>query len=149
MSLHDDFNAKFRIPELTVKGYRHWIWSVRPMQATLGASVVSARRYVAHFGEMTSEQTAELAAVVRDLEAGLKAAFAYDKINYLMLMMVDPHVHFHVLPRYASPREFLGRTWVDANWPKPPDVAAGPELTAEQGRALVARILAHPSTGSG
>ena len=26
--------------------------------------------------------------------------------NYLMLMMVDPHVHFHVIPRYAAPQRF-------------------------------------------
>ena len=27
---------------------------------------------------------------------------AYERINYLMLMMVDPHVHFHVIPRYSG-----------------------------------------------
>jgi len=26
-----------------------------------------------------------------------------------MLMMVDPDVHFHVLPRYAQSRSFAGR----------------------------------------
>jgi len=37
-----------------------------------------------------------------------------------MLMMVDPDVHFHVLPRYENPREFGGRTHNDRFWPKPP-----------------------------
>ena len=43
-------------------------------------------------------------------------------------MMVDPHVHFHVLPRYESPRELAGVAFVDAAWPKPPDVTASLEL---------------------
>ena len=40
-----------------------------------------------------------------------------------MLMMVDPHVHFHVIPRYASQRDFLGLSFVDQDWPKPPDLS--------------------------
>lgn len=46
----------------------------------------------------------------------LGAAFAYDKINYLMLMMVDPDVHFHVLPRYAALRLFAEQTYADIAW---------------------------------
>jgi diadenosine tetraphosphate (Ap4A) HIT family hydrolase len=41
------------------------------------------------------------------------------KINYLMLMMVDPHVHFHVLPRYEGDRSHGGIEVVDAGWPGP------------------------------
>jgi len=39
-----------------------------------------------------------------------------------MLMMVDPVVHFHVLPRYSSDREFEGFTFKDFSWPKKPDL---------------------------
>ena len=38
-------------------------------------------------------------------------------------MMFDPHVHFHVIPRYASQRDFLGLSFVDQDWPKPPDLS--------------------------
>ena len=30
-----------------------------------------------------------------------------------MLMMVDPHVHFHVIPRYSESREWAGMTLAD------------------------------------
>ena len=43
-----------------------------------------------------------------DLDTALAKTFAPDKLNYLMLMMVDPDVHFHVLPRYAAARAFAG-----------------------------------------
>ena len=36
------------------------------------------------------------------IERALTAFCGYERINYLMLMMVDPHVHFHVIPRYSG-----------------------------------------------
>ena len=45
--------------------------------------------------------------------------------NYLMLMMVDPYVHFHVLPRYREPQEFRAVTFADKGWPGTPDLASG------------------------
>ena len=41
------------------------------------------------------------------------------------LMMGDQYVHFHVFPRYSTERQFAGRSWLDATWPKPPDLQAG------------------------
>ena len=46
-----------------------------------------------------------------DIERALRATFDHQKINYLALMMVDPHVHFHVIPRYSGSREFEGSTF--------------------------------------
>jgi diadenosine tetraphosphate (Ap4A) HIT family hydrolase len=40
------------------------------------------------------------------------------------LMMVDPHVHFHVLPRYAEARTFEGIEYPDKGWPGLPDLAS-------------------------
>ena len=40
------------------------------------------------------------------MEASVSKAFSYQKINYLMLMMVDPDVHFHVIPRYEETKSF-------------------------------------------
>lgn len=121
----DAFAARFRLAELEVRRYRHWTWSVRPAQGTLGASVISLNRPAVAWSEVDAGENAGLSQVVVDLEAVLRRQFAFDKINYLMLMMVDEHVHFHVFPRYSREREFAGRTWLDTNWPKPPDLAAG------------------------
>lgn len=119
------FIAKFKLAELEVRRYRHWTWSVRPAQGTLAASVISLNRPAVAWSAVDAGENAELAQVVSDIEATLRRQFAYDKINYLMLMMVDEHVHFHVFPRYSAERQFGGRTWVDSNWPKPPDLQAG------------------------
>ena len=75
---------------------------------------------------------AEFPSVIRGIEACLQAAFAYDKINYLMLMMVDPHVHFHVIPRYRSSRNCLNMEFEDNSWPKPANLGEDLGLSDEQ-----------------
>jgi diadenosine tetraphosphate (Ap4A) HIT family hydrolase len=46
-----------------------------------------------------------------------------------MLMMVDPHVHMHVVPRYAKPQFFDATEFADSGWPGPPDLKSAPVLT--------------------
>lgn len=120
------FREKFRVDELMIFNTPAWSWSVRPLQPTLGAGVISLNRHAASFSEVNAVEMSELAEVVARAEKALKTAFAYDRINYLMLMMVDHQVHFHVIPRYAASRQFAGLEWDDPGWP------AFPALTEQQ-----------------
>lgn len=119
-----EFRAKFRVDELLLYRNDGWSLSLRPGACTLGAVVLSANRFHTSFAEIDAREAAELADAVRWFEARARAAFAADKFNYLALMMVDAHLHFHALPRYAAPREFAGLTWRDEGWPKLPDLGA-------------------------
>ena len=65
------------------------------------------------------------------IERALDATVRPDRINYLLLMMVDPHVHFHVLPRYNGARSRGTLTIPDGGWPKVPDLAAAVTLDAD------------------
>lgn len=121
----DWFAEKFKLAELTVRRFPAWTWSVRPVQCTLGAGVLSLNRPCEAWGDVTAEENAGLSEVVRAIESRLAAAYGYEKINYLMLMMVDPHVHFHVIPRYSAARTMHGLEWQDRGWPKPPDLSSG------------------------
>ena len=47
-------------------------------------------------------------------------SFKYDAINYLMLMMFDKQVHYHIFPRYETPIKIFSETWKDENWPSIP-----------------------------
>lgn len=47
---------------------------------------------------VTAQEMADLASMTGVVEARLAEAFSPDKMNYLMLMMVDAHLHCHVLP---------------------------------------------------
>jgi diadenosine tetraphosphate (Ap4A) HIT family hydrolase len=73
----------------------------------------------------------------------LRATVAYERINYLMLMMVDPDVHFHVIPRYAGQRDFAGTSFPDGGWPGPPQLEPAVILEAPVRDALRARLVEH------
>ncbi len=122
---------KFGYPGSLIREYDHWAVLLRPAQVTLGSLILAAKSGATAFGRLPAGAHAELAPVTRDVETVLLSEVAYDRINYLMLMMVDPHVHFHVIPRYAGSRTLGGVTVGDAGWPGPPDLKSAPELDAE------------------
>ena len=97
---------KFRYPELSVKEYNNWVILCRFNHMTLGSLVLFCKDDVNEFSKISKESFAELPQVIIEIETKTKELFQNDKINYLMLMMVDPVVHFHILPRYSSDREF-------------------------------------------
>ncbi|MDD5750366.1 MAG: HIT family protein [Candidatus Pacebacteria bacterium] len=101
-----------------IRDYKHWKLLLRNRNTTLGNCVAIIKRHIEKFSDITFEEMEDLANVVKDVEKALKASFSYDKINYLMLMMKDPHLHFHILPRYSGPRSFAGIEWTDDDWPK-------------------------------
>lgn len=120
-----DTARKFGWPQTVIHAGQHWTVLLRPQQATLGALVLCANQPVTAYGDLPSEAFAEQGELVRSIESLLKTAVNYDRINWLMLMMVDPHVHFHVIPRHETPRTFEGTTFVDAGWPALPQLGGG------------------------
>ena len=130
----------FGHPDSLVREYDHWVVLVRPKQVTLGALVMACKERAQSFGAVSSEAFREHERVVRDIEQGLKAFLAFEKINYLMLMMVDKEVHYHVLPRYSETRNFEGVDYPDPGWPAVPDLTSGLVLGGESLAAMVAGI---------
>ncbi len=135
-NLLQQFERKFRVQELLIKEFGFWLWSLRPVQCTLGFSILCLKRHALKLSDVQSHEMSELAVVIPLLEKGLLGAFGFDKINYLMLMMVDPHVHFHVIPRYDSVRSFEGREWTDQGWPGIPILAG-----EDHDKAILRRIV--------
>ena len=122
---------KFGAPDTCIHTYSSWLVLLRPAQVTLGALVLVAREPVTAFSRLSETGFTELARVTRDVEMVLSHLFHYDKLNYLMLMMVDPHVHFHVLPRYAAERRYAGEVFSDNAWPGPPNLAQNNQIDAK------------------
>ena len=118
----NDTMLKFGAPDTNIHVYSTWLLLLRPAQVTLGALVLVAREPVTAFSQLSQAAFTELARVTHDIDTVLSHLFHYDKLNYLMLMMVDPHVHFHVIPRYAEIRHYAGVEFSDSGWPGPPDL---------------------------
>lgn len=113
---------KFGAPQTIIHQYQYWSVLLRPAQATLGALVLAAHEPVEAFSALSPASFTELHEITRHIESTLAKAFQHDKINYLMLMMIDPDVHFHVLPRYAQPKQFADMEFIDAGWPAMPNL---------------------------
>ena len=113
---------KFGYPDTLIREYENWVVLLRPQQATLGALVLICKESVEALSSLSVEAFSELKQITTVVESSLKDLFKYDKINYLMLMMVDPDVHFHILPRYSATRIFDQAEFTDLGWPGPPDL---------------------------
>jgi diadenosine tetraphosphate (Ap4A) HIT family hydrolase len=127
---------KFGYPAALVADFTHWCVLLRPQQATLGALVLASKSEATAFSQLPAEALIEFGQVVAAIESVLASVAAYDKINYLMLMMLDPHVHMHVLPRYAAPKHFEGVTFTDPGWPGVPDLKYATAMPDEARRKL-------------
>ncbi|MEO0421308.1 MAG: HIT family protein [Pseudomonadota bacterium] len=134
--------TKFGYPQTLVHEYEHWCVLLRPKQVTLGSLVLAARSAAMRFSDLSPAAIAERHRVVSDIERVLGEFVQYEKINYLMLMMVDPHVHYHVLPRYATPRSFAGIEFADAGWPALPALGEPTATTSAQNDALITDLRA-------
>lgn len=120
--------AKFGHPATLIRDYNHWVVLLRPAQVTLGSLVLAAKSEATAIGDLAPEAFAELKQATSDIAAALSAAVQPERTNYLMLMMVDPHVHFHVLPRYQGERSGAGLSITDGSWPGPPDLGKAVKL---------------------
>ena len=130
----------FGFPGTLIREYDHWCVLLRPAQVTLGSLVMACKDPAQRFSDISAAAFAEQSTVVADIERVLGEFVRFEKMNYMMLMMVDPDVHYHVLPRYSEPRTFEGLEFVDAGWPALPALGAPTATSDEQNAALLASI---------
>lgn len=121
--------VNFGYPDSMVAETDHWLVLLRPKQPTFGSLVLVCKEPVQAFSDVSAEAFADLQVAVEGVERLLRKAVGYAKINYLMLMMVDRDVHFHVIPRYEGAREHEGLTFPDAGWPGQPALGEAVELS--------------------
>jgi diadenosine tetraphosphate (Ap4A) HIT family hydrolase len=133
------FRDTFRLDELSVRTARGWTLSVRPGQLTLGSMIISSDEGHLDFSELDADTSAGLADAFALAERLAKDQFEAVRVNLVCLMMKDPIVHFHVVPRYHAPVERYGRTWEDKDWPGPPTF--GPAPTSDEVLAALVEEL--------
>jgi len=135
----DDFRTKFQIDTLKIFETEYWCWSLRPVQVTVGSGILSLKRAEIQLSKITEKESADFINIIRVIENTLIKTFSYQRINYLMLMMVDFQVHYHIIPRYDKDVFYLGKSWKDEDYPKPPMISGIPndtELLSKIGLSL-------------
>lgn len=101
----------------------YWEVYLNPDQYYLGRSVVVAKRVVKTLSELTDGEWTDFGTLVRKFETGLKASFNASMFNWTCLLNdaykkdpPNPHVHWHVRPRYKSPVIFAGLEFLDSEF---------------------------------
>jgi diadenosine tetraphosphate (Ap4A) HIT family hydrolase len=99
-----------------LKEYQHWVLTVSFRQTTLASFIILLKRQgVERVSELHDEELLELRLVMTEMETALlkMKTFKPDRFNYLQLGNSLHQLHFHCIPRYATPRQFGGKEWVD------------------------------------
>ena len=91
---------KFGYSENLIKEYDYWVVLYRPQQVTIGSLVLICKENKFNLGDISKSAYVEFKLVIQHIEKFLYKKLGANKINYIALMMVDPHVHFHIIPRY-------------------------------------------------
>ena len=91
----------------------------------------------AHVKEMTDLAPADRSAMmqmVMKVEAALRETMHPDKVNLASLGNMTPHLHWHVIPRFADDAHFPSPVWAQAQ--RQPDAGA---LVARAGQLAALR----------
>ena len=132
---------KFGYPGTLIREFEHWVVLLRPAQVTLGSLILAAKTDATSYSALPRGAFAEQADAISAMEEALAQFVEYERINYLMLMMVDPNVHFHVIPRYSAPRRWNGVEFPDAGWPGLPCLDLSVKLDNDARAELVKEVL--------
>ena len=141
MSALEQFLNKFKSFELKIGESESWVVSLRPQQLTLGSMVIAAKSGAVALSDLSVLQFQDLQKSFNLTEHIGRNLLKCDQMNYLCLMMVDKHLHFHVFPRYQQSQEFLGQVWVDLEWPKPLSLGGGEKTSMELLKSLQSELL--------
>ena len=142
--MHHETIQKFGYPESLIKELEHWVILLRPKQVTVGSLVLACKdKNARSIGQLSPSASKEFYIACQEIENILGRSLSPDKINYLALMMVDPHVHFHVIPRYENSRELNGKNFKDTSWPKPPNLQNLINLNSEDMQVLQDKLKNH------
>ena len=97
---------------------KHWKLILNTNQSLLGKCFLVVRRHIESITDHTTEEWTDLHSEICRAIKMINSAFVPDHYNYAFLQNQDPHVHLHILPRYASRRTFEGVEF-EADFPGP------------------------------
>ncbi|MBI2109429.1 MAG: hypothetical protein HYT93_04650 [Parcubacteria group bacterium] len=107
-----------------LKKYEHFTLFLHDDQYYLGRAYAWLSRpgEMQRFSQLTPQELNELKRIAEEYEKVLGNLWQPDHMNYAWLGNMfrehKGHGHMHFIPRYKSPRTYLGITFVDEQWGK-------------------------------
>lgn len=94
----------------------HWVVALNENQASLGRVYLVLKRHEVDVASLTSAEQSSLWQWTSAVKRALDALFEPDHYNYMFLMNLTAHAHFHIYPRYKESRTFGDAEFVDSQW---------------------------------
>lgn len=130
--------------DLRIKQYRYWSWALNPDQDPfIGRSIIYLNHHLEKWEETSSLERAELFRIYKEFTGIIHGLFQPDLINQAQ-MGNNPnfrHLHWHLVPRYQSPRTFSGKTYQDTYWGDSFDLHDSSVQTSPQDNVRVAQAF--------
>lgn len=102
---------------------KYWKVYLADQQDYPGRCFVPLKRHAGDIGELTLEEWQDFKFVISSIEEIHRQYLGASHLNFSLLLNgaynadeVNPHVHFHVIPRYPQKVEFGGMTFEDTNY---------------------------------
>lgn len=109
-----------KAPKNQILVTNYWNVGIGNDQPYLGRAFCTLKTHKSSLGELSPEEWQDLQAVIRELEARYKDALGAEVLNIECNMNhafkerpYNPHVHWHIYPRYSAPVEVGGLTFED------------------------------------
>jgi diadenosine tetraphosphate (Ap4A) HIT family hydrolase len=91
----------------------HWTIFLAPNQSNIGTCLIALKRRCGTLDGLNDEEWLDFGKVVRKVEYSIRNSFKSVMFNWGSLMNADylienpdPHVHWHLIPRYMEKIEF-------------------------------------------
>jgi diadenosine tetraphosphate (Ap4A) HIT family hydrolase len=100
-----------------------WRVVINPNQEYIGRLYITLKAHRSSLGTITPTEWHEFTQLTAWLESTLTGLFQPTHFNWLCLLndairdQESPHVHWHLIPRYATPILFQEQTFHDQAWP--------------------------------
>lgn len=109
-----------RQPQNQILVTKHWTVGVGNNQAYFGRAYATLRTHKGSLGSLDTEEWQEFEEIVKRLEKAYKAVFGAEPLNWGCFMNnayrvepAQPHVHWHIFPRYKIPPVLNGVEYGD------------------------------------
>jgi diadenosine tetraphosphate (Ap4A) HIT family hydrolase len=123
-----------------VEKNERWTMVVNQDQAFLGRCFFALARHETDVTRLSQTERDSLWEYFGRAKAALDELFKPDHYNYVFLMNVTPHLHAHIIPRYAGTRDFAGETFTDGRLGDHYDTQASHVLSEEAYDDLVTAL---------
>ncbi|WP_340066159.1 HIT family protein [Ascidiimonas aurantiaca] len=95
---------------------KYWTIMVSREQHTLGTLIVFHNTHTVRFSSISKQALLEFQHIQVTFEKALSSLFNPDLFNYLQCGNQVEHLHFHLIPRYKSSRNYHNQEFVDINY---------------------------------